>query len=239
MFKKMELLDKNKHADLKLKPVEGYNFASGINYTFLAGSEVAKAARTFPVVFPVLSDKNEPLLPLALLSLTPGGNSFVDDKGRWTADYLPVHLRRYPFILGAVPESKGEFAIMIDGDSSRFSKDEGTPLFNEKGEPEEIISKVQSYLGKYQKDILKTQKVLKQLEEAGVLVEKQFQITLGEKKKALKGFRVVDMEKVMKLDNDTLGKWVKNGLMSLVFNHAQSFDNLKKLALAEEKTLKS
>ncbi len=230
MFTKMVPLDKEKHAGLKLNPVDGFGFASKLTYSLLGGSEVAEASKSFPIVFPQKSEKNEPILPMALLSFTKNENHFVGKDGKWKADYIPNHLKRYPFIFAAVPEKKNEFAVMIDTEAPQLNEKEGKSLFTEKGEPEKIVTQVKEFLSKFQVDILKTQKVLSLLEEKDVLISKEFKITQGDKKSALRGFRIVDMEKLAKLDDATLGKWVRNGLMGIIYSHINSFTNLRKVA---------
>lgn len=238
MFDKIEPLDKKKHAKLKLKPVDGFNFASKITFCFLGGSEVAEASKSFPVVFPQKSEKNQPMLPTALLSFEKDENYFVTEDGKWKADYIPNHLKRYPFIFAAVPEKENQFAIMIDTGAPQFNEKEGKPLFNEKGEPEEIVTRVKKFLTNFQVDIEKTQQILSLLEEKNILVSKQFNVIRGKKKNTVNGFRVVDIKKLAELDDETLAKWVRNGLMGIINSHLNSLSNLKKVAAAQGATEK-
>jgi hypothetical protein len=233
MFNKLEPLDKVKHADLKIKPVEGFNFASKLSHTLLGGSEVAEAAQSFPIVFPEKTDKDQPLLPIALLSFEKNKNQFVSADGKWTADYVPNHIKRYPFIFAALPEKKNQFAVMLDIGAPQVNKTEGLPFFNEEKEPEKIIIQAREFLEKFQVDINRTQRLISLLEEKDVLVSKQFTITRGEAKNAVRGFRVVDVKKLEKLDDTTLAAWVRNGLMGIIYAHLASFTNLRKLAAAQ------
>lgn len=232
MFEKMEALDKKKHAKLRLKPLEGMEYASKISFSLLGGSEVSEASKSFPVVFPQKSEK-QPMLPMALLSFTKDENYFVGEDGKWKADYVPNHIKRYPFIFAAVPEKDNQFAVMVDVDAPQINKKQGQALFNKDGEPQEIVNKVKSFLTGFQRDIVKTQAVLSLLEEKDVLVSKQFTVSRGDKKSALRGFRVVDMKKVLELDDATLAEWVKNGLMGIIHSHLASISNLKKVAEAQ------
>lgn len=238
MFKKMVPLDKKKHAKLKLKSVDGFSFASKLNYSLLGGSEVAEASKTFPIVFPEKSEKGMPMLPMALLSFAKDENYFVEAGGKWTADYIPMHIKRYPFIFSTIPEKKDEFVMMLDMDAPQLNEKEGVALFNEKGDAEEIVVRAKKLLGTFQADIRKTQQVLSLLEEKDVLVSKQFKVTRGKNKTTLNGFRVVDIKKLAALDDETLAKWVRNGLMGIIYAHLNSFSNLKKVAAAQGATEK-
>ena len=115
-----------------MNPIDSFGFASKITYSLLGGSEVALASKSFPIVFPEKSEKNQPMLPMALLSLSKDENYFVGEDGKWKADYIPNHLKRYPFIFAAVPEKENEFAVLIDTEAPQLNEKEGKPLFNEK-----------------------------------------------------------------------------------------------------------
>jgi hypothetical protein len=236
MFTKLEPLDRVKHADLKIRPVDEFNFASKLTYTLLGGSELKEASKHFPIVFPLKEETNQPCLPMALLSFEKGKNQFVSADGKWTAEYIPQHIKRYPFIFAAVPGKKNQFVVMLDMEASQLNKTEGIAFFNEKGEPEEIITRVQEFLEKFQLDISRTQALTTLLEEKDVLVSKQFTISSGDKKKAVGGFRVVDVKKLENLDDATLAAWVRNGLMGIIYAHLISISNLRKLAAAQGAT---
>ena len=229
MFKNLEPLDSEKHANLKYKPVKGYEFASKIPLSLLGGSEVAEASKSFPIVFPEKDSKNVPMLPMALFSLKLGENPFVGEDGQWKADYIPAHIRRYPFIFAQIPEKDNQFAVMIDKDAPQFDEKEGEPLFDDEKKPGDIIKKVQTFLSSLQQDLDKTVKIVSLLEEHDVLVSKQFKIKRGDKSANLRGFRVVDTEKLAKLDDSVLALWVRNGLMGIIFAHLHSLNNIRRI----------
>lgn len=95
MFENVQVLDSTKHSNLKFKNVQSFAFAGDLTMVPLSYTELARATWYYPTVF---SPQGSPF-PQALLSIKQGENSFVDDNGRWQADYIPAHVRRYPFIL--------------------------------------------------------------------------------------------------------------------------------------------
>lgn len=234
MFKNLEPLDKKKHAALKYRPVNRYAFAANIPFTFLGGTEVAEAAKAFPVVFPGKDSKNMPLLPIALFSFKKYENPFVSEDGDWQADYIPMHFRRYPFIFAAVPGRKNQFALMIDKDAPQLNMEEGTPLFDDQGEAGKIVTTARDMLGKFQQDIERTTRIVSLLEDRQMLVSKQFKVKKGETETALRGFRVVDTGKLTALDDFVLAEWVRNGLMGIIFAHLHSLSNIKKISAVQE-----
>ena len=229
MFKNLEPLDSEKHANLKYKPVKGFAFASKLPLSLLGGSEVAEASKSFPVVFPEKDSKNVPMLPMALFSFKLDENPFVGEDGQWKADYIPAHIRRYPFIFAQIPEKDNQFAVMIDKDAPQFDEKEGEPLFDDEKKPGDIIKKVQTFLSSLQQEFDKTVQIVSLLEEHDVLVSRVFKITKGEKSRSLRGFRVVDTVKLAKLDDSTLALWVRNGLMGIIFAHLHSLNNIKRI----------
>ena len=140
MFENIEALDKNKHQDLKFTPVRSYSFARDVNMVPLSYSEIIRASRFFPIVFP---SQGHPL-PQAVLSLTRGRNTFVDQDGNWLAPYVPAYIRRYPFILAKTDE-QGHYAVCIDPEAPQLSTDQGDPLYTANFEPSETLTRTMDF----------------------------------------------------------------------------------------------
>lgn len=223
MFGKVEPLDKKKHKALKFDDVNGFGFAKSMTTVPLCFSEIVPASKYYPVVF---SATDKPV-PLAVLGAKPKENVFVDDSGNWTVPYVPVHIRRYPFILSRVDE-KDNYVVCIDVDAPHLNTEKGTPLFTENGEPSKGVARTIEMLKKYQKEMSETQGLFTSMLEKGLLVEKQVAAGYGdEKKNLIRGFRIVDMEKLMAQDKETLGDWVKRGIIGLFYGHFYSMSNLQ------------
>lgn len=225
MFQNVEPLSPEKHADLKIDSSGSYAFAEKLTLVPLSHAEIVTASRYYPIVFPAQDNS----MPQALLSITIGSNSFVDGDGNWTVPYVPAHIRRYPFILNRV-EDKGSHLICIDSDASHLSRETGTPIYDESGQPAEILKQATSFLQTYLREIQETETLFAMLHDTGLLKAKQFTIGRGDRQSVVKGFRAVDMDRLKALDNDTLGAWVKNGIMGLIYAHINSLANVRGLA---------
>jgi hypothetical protein len=229
MFQNAKPLDKVRHKDLKFTPQNNYLFARQIPVSILGASEIADAARHFPVVFWDTGDKNMPTLPQALMSIEKEKNAFVDEDGNWKAGcYVPAHIRRYPFILGQLPE-KDRFAIMIAEDAPHFQSDEGTPIMNEDGETTDILKRATEFLGKYKQELERTMKLVQEIEKHDVLAPMNLKVSKGTATKLIKGFRTVNFQKVLELDDKILAQWVRTGAMGLIYAHMNSLSNLRTL----------
>ncbi len=232
MFVKPEPLDKTKHADLKFSPVTNFNFASSQPSAPIPAGEIIEAARHFAVVFPEQTESGK-LLPQALLSMRAGENAFVKKDGSWAAPYIPAHIRRYPFILGELAEP-GKFTIMMDVGAPQFKGKKGEPLFIKKEgsedlEPSDVIVQAREFLSRFQQELEATSRLLEPLAEKDVLVSRSVEVKVDDKESTLSGFRVVDPEKLAKLDDTILGEWTRSGLLSIVYAHLHSLGNVREL----------
>ena len=226
MFDNLEALDSDKHSDLRFTQAGDFGFASGLASAPLSASEVVAASKCFPVVF----STEGPLLPLAMLSVKEGVNSFVDGEGKWEAPYVPAHVRRYPFILGNT-DTPENFTIMFVPGAPHFADPGGEALFTADGERGPTMSKVVDFLTAFQQEIAATEILLAPLEESGVLSVQRLELADFEgKTTSIEGVRAVDREKLTALDDKTLAGWVRDGMMVMIDAHLASLNNFIALA---------
>ena len=228
MYQKPEVLDKVTHAKLRYTPQSGYAFTRKLATVPLAADEIDLAAVHYPTLF---TAEGEPAL-LAVLGLA-GQNVYLDADDRWTAEYIPAFVRRYPFVLANSNESdSGRFFLAIDVAAPHFQKEEGEPLIAESGELGAPSTNALAFLKVFQEGLLTTQAVLKQFESASVLVEKTLTIQDGKATRMIGGFRVIDADKVKALPDEILARWARNGMLALIHGHWASLRHLKKVAVA-------
>ena len=214
---------------MKYTPKTGYEFARELSVSILGHSELLQASKHFPIVFWDTNDKKMPTLPQALLSLEKNKNAFVGADGSWQAGYVTKHIRRYPFILGRLPK-ENRFAVMIDEDAPQFQEDTGARMFDESGEPTELLKKATSFLEEYKKELDLTLRLVQEIEEQDLLKPMTFNIKKGKAQKQIKGFRTIDYKKLVTLDDKILAQWVRNGVMRMIYAHMGSLSNIQKLA---------
>ncbi len=221
MFEKIEPLEHSKHHDLRLAKISSFAFANTISAVKLSFSELRQASRYYPIVF----FKDAPCIPQALLSLEPGKNAFMDEAGNWKVPYIPAHFRLYPFILGKIQEQEDKFALCLDPDAEHFKSGMGEPLFTADGKPTEFIQNILKSLETYQKEIKATQVLFQSLDEKGLIVDRAFKYRVNQEEKSINGFKGVDMEKLIALDDKSIADMVKNGTMGLIHEHTNSLAN--------------
>jgi len=221
MFNKIEPLDHSKHQDLRLSKISSFAFANTISAVKLSFSEFRHASRYYPIVF----FKDAPCLPHALLSLEKGKNAFMDGAGNWKVPYIPAYFRLYPFMLGKLPEQENKFALCLDPEAEHFKAGMGEPLFTADGKPIELIQNVLKSLETYQNELKATETLFKSLDEKELIVDRAFKYRIGQEEKSIDGFKGIDMEKLVALDDKNLADMVRKGTMGLIHEHTNSLAN--------------
>lgn len=226
MFENFANLDVDIHKDLKFAPSVNLEFAKTTSVAPLAASEISKAMRHFPIAFSI----DEPMTPVAFMSLIEGQNAFVNAAGQWTADYLPVHIRRYPFILGDT-DDPNEFSVMFDTDATELNTAAGQPLYEESGEMAPALKEAVDLLQAFQYELKATQQLLRPLIEKDVLTVQSISVNQPDGNVwTFEGVHAVDGDRVNALDDATLAAWNRSGLMAIIYAHFHSLENVRYLA---------
>lgn len=225
MYRNLVILDKQKHKDLKISPLENLNFAKASPFIPILVNEASVVGSSFPIVF---SADEVPSL-IALVSL--GSDSLaINGEGKWITPYVPSYLRKYPFSLAGAKENPEQKIVLIDEESSLFSKSKGKQLFKKEGEPSEVLSNAINFLNSYENQAKVTNDVVKIIAQSQILEDREISIGEGDEKQVLvKGFKVVDREKLNKLSDDILASWVRNGIISFIDAHLKSLQNIQTL----------
>src|SRR3546814_11596165 len=81
-------------------------------------------------------------VPLALMGLNEGVNTYVDDEGKLVENvYVPAYARRYPFILARLQQGSDEPSLCFDPTAGVLGAHaEGQDLFTQTGEPSDYIT---------------------------------------------------------------------------------------------------
>jgi hypothetical protein len=125
-YNKVVPLNTHAHRGLRLAAVgRPFGFAASANLIPALLEEFSAAAPFMPIAF--LPGAQNPA-PVFVTGLRPGQNLFVGTDGKWADGYLPAYLRRYPFIMGDVPQ--GDPILCIDETFAGFSNQQGERLFS-------------------------------------------------------------------------------------------------------------
>jgi len=227
MFKKVVPIMESRHKDLKLKPIDNFDFAKNINIASIMVHEFSKVLAIYPILF--LEDKaNNSFKPVCLLGLKEGENLFVK-KGKWQASYIPAIIRRYPFALSKTEEDD-KYLICIDEESKFLNKKDGEPLFNKDGSTGEVIEKMKIYLTELQQMEKFTNEFCKVIKEYDLFTPLNINIKSKNEEKNINGAYMINEEKLNKLSNTKFLDLRKKQYIPAIYAHLSSLAQIERLA---------
>ncbi|MET0382681.1 MAG: SapC family protein [Burkholderiaceae bacterium] len=194
-------------------------------------AEFADASRDFPILFVRAAadgSGKERVAPVAVFGLKPGENLFADGD-RWSGSYLPAMLRAYPFTMARI-EGSDRWAMVFDNAWAGFSRTEGSPLFDGKGEATELLANVHKFVQEFEADIDRTRQACEILMELKLLKPMRFDATMSSGETlSVDGFMTLDEDAIRKLPDKQIADLHRNGLLGVVQTHHVSLGNMRRL----------
>jgi hypothetical protein len=227
MYDKLTPVNREQHRSLRVKPSSKHlDFARETNSVLVAVTELPLAALDFPCVF-VASGEQHTMV--SVVGLRDKENLYIDSDGRWDINsYLPAFIRRYPFVLAEEPGSS-QLTVCVDESFDGLNQVEGEALFDAEGKDTPYLQNLQKFLLDFHNDMQRTSAFAKRLVELDLLVERNIDFKLGEQQFNLKGFKVVDEEKLRKLDAAVVNELFTTGALGWIHAHLLSLNNVSKL----------
>lgn len=118
------VLDNVTHRDLRVSTAAGARFGDAVMAAITFPAEFRNVQAHYPIVFQRAQDGG--FLPLALFGLHEGENEYLVDDC-WDAPYVPLSLRRQPFLIGF--DATREPVVHVDLDHPRANAADGEPVF--------------------------------------------------------------------------------------------------------------
>ena len=236
MFKQVVPVNQQRHAGKKIKQVEGFGFASQFHIAYVTTHEFVRSAAIYPLVFIEDKDKDE-FRPVALLGLDAGENLFVGESGKWSASYVPAIIRRYPFALSQASDD-GRFLVCVDEGSELLSDTEGTPLFNEQGEPTEVIENVKRYLSELQQMDAITAEFCKFLAKNNLFVPLNMRVRQNDKIKNISGCYVINEERLNNLSDELFLEMRTKHYLPAIYAQLTSLSQIERLVMLKDEQAK-
>lgn len=232
MFKQLVPVNKEQHKNLKVKQIEGFNFAKDFHIASLMVHEFARAASVYPIVF-VEDQARDEFRPIVLLGLEQGENLFVGADGKWQASYVPAIIRRYPFALAKTNE-EGQFTVCIDQDSDVVNESEGAALFDDAGEPTEVIDNVKRYLGELQQMEVFTQEFCTKMSHANLFTPLNMRVRQNDKIQNITGCYVINEERLNNLSDTAFSELRSKRYLAAIYSHLTSLAQIERLTMLRE-----
>lgn len=237
LFNDLAPLSSVDHATWKIKQADTAPFLAKQHAIPVTIDEFAAVQRYYPIVFSV----GENPVPLALMGLNEGVNTFVDAEGKLIDQvYVPAYVRRYPFLLAKLREDTEELSLCFDPSANAIGEfEEGEPLFAD-GAPTEATKAVLAFCEQFEQAGQRTTLFMKELVDNGLLMDGEVSIQMVDQEKPFiyRGFQMVSEDKLRELRGDTLRKMMKSGLLPLVHAHLFSLQTMREVfgrQVAQEK----
>jgi hypothetical protein len=218
LFSDLTPLSSVEHASWKARASEGLPILAKQHAIPVTIDEFAMVQRYYPIIF----SAGENPVPLALMGLNEGVNTFVDDEGKLTEQvYVPAYVRRYPFLLARLRDDTDELSLCFDPSADTMGPfDEGDPLFVD-GQPSEAVKAILGFCEQFEQAGQRTTAFMQELINAKLLMDGEVSIQVEENEQPFvyRGFQMVNEEALRELRGDSLRKMMQSGLLPLIHAH--------------------
>ncbi|MGQ7829364.1 SapC family protein [Altererythrobacter sp. Z27] len=227
-FNDLMPLNSRDHKNWKSTQFTNLDFLGKTHAVPVTVDEFVDAQRHFPIVF---SSGDNPV-PLALMGLNEGVNSFVDDAGMVTENvYMPAYVRRYPFMLARLNPDSDELSLCFDPSAGVIGDfPEGNALFEGEGEPSEFTKGVLDFCQKFEESGARTKAFMDEVVELDLLMEGEIAITMQDnpdKPFIYRGFKMIDETKLRELPIESVEGLHRSGMMMLLHAHLFSMNLMR------------
>jgi hypothetical protein len=227
-YKDLMPISSQEHGSWHTRPLEGAHFARTEHAVPITIDEFAVAQRFYPIIF---ATGDNPV-PLALMGLNEGVNTFFGEDGMMVQDaYLPAYIRRYPYMLARLRPDSDELSLCVDPTAGAVGAfEEGEPLFNG-DQPSEAVTAILSFCEQFEQAGQRTAAFVAELKELDLLIDGEVTIQTEENTQPFiyRGFQMVSEEKLRDLRGDTLRKMMKSGLLPLIHAHLFSLALMREI----------
>ncbi len=220
-------LNKNTHAQLKIKKQIDYSIAEDRNLVPVIIHEVSQLATEYPVAF-IKNNETGQFVLASLLGLKEGSNLFIKD-GNWMGEYIPASLTHYPLNLMINQDDATQYAITIDIDSEIVNESNGEALFDESGEETDYLKQRIEVLKNYYQCQHITKEFLKVITEYDLLEPQNLTYEVSGNKQSISGIYLISEKKLNQLEDSKFLRLKEKGFLSPIYNHLSSLNNIKKL----------
>lgn len=227
-YKDLMPLNSRDHAGWNSKTFDDASFLAETHAIPVTVDEFVDAQRCYPIVF----TSGEGSLPIIMMGLNEGVNTFVDDKGMMTENvYLPAYARRYPFMLAKLTQDTEELSLCFDPASGVVGEfKEGNALFEKDAQPTEFTKGILDFCQKFEESGQRTKAFMDELVKHDLLMDGEIAITQNDKPDTpfvYRGFKMVDEAKLRELPTETVEELNKNGMLMLIHAHLFSLNLMR------------
>jgi hypothetical protein len=236
-----QLLNNVDHASLRVITSRGARYGDDVMFAPTYPSEMRSIQACYPVLIRK-DDSSGQLHPVAMFGFEEGENLFLDGD-TWNAPYIPVMIRRQPFLIGfhkQSPGTEGQRVVTIDVEHPRVSESEGLALFQEHGGNSEFLEYMADMLETIHRGNEQNKLFMDMLVKYSLVHEITIDVTLKDQSRnQLQGFYTIDDQKLQQLDAEALGDLNSRGCLLPAYMMVASQSHLARLVDLRNLKLKS
>lgn len=227
------LLSNEWHSDIKIITDRTAAYGDNLHVVPVLVTEMALLVLDFPIC--LIKEQETGQFQLhALLGFEPGENLYLDGDG-WRSRYVPIHLRRQPFLLGFSSNSTDvadETAMVsINMESPRVNKQRGEALFNDDGSHTEFLQDIEKTLTDVLRGDEATKEFIRVLVELDLIEAVKIEVGSADgEMTAYDGIYTISDEKLAALQGDVLQQMNANGMLQICHLVIASLGHAGKLA---------
>ena len=202
-----ELLNNVDHKDVRVITDRSAVYGDNVHFVTTFPLEFRRVQGCYPIFFQKDANTGE-FFPLALFGFEAGENLFLSDEG-WDANYLPLMIRRQPFVIGHQQDSEApsgtKMVVSLDMDSPRVSKEQGEALFLPHGGNSDFLAAMTAVLEDIKIGHQINEAFVKALVDHDLIESVSMEIELNDgSKRQLLGLYTINEEKLAQLDAEAL-----------------------------------
>ena len=224
-----ETLNREKHRELRIRTGYGAALGDAVMYVMTYPMEFRDIQSCYPILF--TKDPNTGgFFAAAVFGFEPEQNLFLQGD-RWDAAYVPVLVRRQPFLIATSGEGDNKPPVAsLDLDHPRVSQDEGEALFDSQGEPSDFLNRKIALLDKLHRGLQHGVGFIDTLLQHELLEQITLDIAFDDgEKKTLQGFYCIAEERLYQLKGDVLESLNRAGYLQPVFMAVASLSRTRDL----------
>ena len=218
------LLNNVEHRTLRVHAGHGAALGDAVMRALTFPAEFRDVQAHYPIVF--ARDGEGRFVPLALFGLQEGDNLFLDGA-RWDATYVPLAIRRQPFLVGVSGEER---LLHVDLEHPRVTTDGGEALFHDHGVATEYLERVKSVLLALHDGVMAAPAFIDALLQHGLLESFVLDVKLDDgSHNRLAGFHTIDEARLQALPGTALEQLAREGHLLPVYMVLASMSRFRDL----------
>lgn len=233
-----ELLNNERHRDVRIATGHAARFGDALMSAMTFPPEFRRIQKHYPILFRKDAETGK-FHPLALFGFSEGENLFLDEAG-WDASYVPVMIRRQPFLIGFQAAGGGgdrEPVVSIDVENPRVGA-EGEPLFLPHGGRAPLLEKAMGMLEAIHRGHSLNGEFADALLAHALLEPVTLEITLDDgSSNQLLGFYTLNEETLRALPAETVQGLHARGFLEPLYMVLASLENVGELVRRKNRRL--